>query len=71
MWSWNEQLVAKDAGKTPIAQLHRKSLGIFGKARPASLEILPAGENTVETILITFVYIEKLRKDKERRSQHP
>ncbi|RDB19297.1 hypothetical protein Hypma_013597 [Hypsizygus marmoreus] len=55
--------------KTHVAKFHPRSLGIIRKAHPAYLEIFPAGEHMVETILITFIYIEKLRKDKERASR--
>jgi hypothetical protein len=34
--------------------------------RPACLEILPIGEHMIDTILVTFVYIEKKRRDKKR-----
>lgn len=68
--AFTPELVAKDRAKTPIARFHRPSLGIFGKAKPASLEIFLAGEDIVETIVITFIYIEKLRRDKERSRRH-
>jgi hypothetical protein len=52
--------------KTMVARFSRRNLGIIGTRHPATLEITPAGEHIVETILVTFIYIEKLRKDKER-----
>ncbi|KAF9463414.1 hypothetical protein BDZ94DRAFT_1258736 [Collybia nuda] len=63
------QLIVNDDSKTPVAEFHRGSLGIIGKARPASLEIFEAGEHMIETILVTFIYIEKIRKDKERAAR--
>ena len=37
---------------------------------PSSLEIHPAGECMIDTILVTFVYIEKMRKDREHAAKH-
>jgi hypothetical protein len=53
-----------------VARFHRKSLGIFRKARKASLEIFPTGEHIVDAIMVTFIYVEKLRKDRERAARH-
>ncbi|KAF9463421.1 hypothetical protein BDZ94DRAFT_610006 [Collybia nuda] len=63
--SWASKLVLNDGKKTPIARFRQKSYGIFGRAHSARLEIEPAGEGIMDTILITFVYIEKTRKDRE------
>ncbi|TFK34265.1 hypothetical protein BDQ12DRAFT_613813, partial [Crucibulum laeve] len=63
------ELVVNDGTKTPVARFHRQRLGILSKARPASLEIFPAGEHIADVIVVTFVYIEKLRKDRERASR--
>jgi len=41
-------------------------LGIIGKARPASLEIFAAGKDMVDLVVVTGVYMEKRRKEKER-----
>ncbi|KAG5637189.1 hypothetical protein H0H81_005446 [Sphagnurus paluster] len=59
------KLITNDEAKTLVASFHVKHFGIIGKARPASLEIFPPGEHIVQEILITFIYIEKIRKDKE------
>ncbi|KAF9528281.1 hypothetical protein CPB83DRAFT_767046 [Crepidotus variabilis] len=55
--------------KTPVAVFHRKRVGFIRGARPGSLEIMSEGENMIDIILVTFLYIEKLRKDKERASR--
>jgi len=49
----------------PIAVFHRKRLGILRTARPASLEIFLVGEAIADTIIVTFIYMEKMRKDRE------
>lgn len=54
-----------DSAKTPVARFHRRRLGIIGAAQPASLEIFMAGKDMVDLIVVTGVYMEKLRKDKE------
>ncbi|KAF9009728.1 hypothetical protein BDQ17DRAFT_1235777 [Cyathus striatus] len=58
-----EVLFLNDDSKTPVAHFHHKHYGIFRKKRPASLEIFPAGEHMMDLILVTFIYIEKLRVD--------
>ncbi|TFK64521.1 hypothetical protein BDN72DRAFT_846508 [Pluteus cervinus] len=58
-------LVLNNDEKTKVAESHRKHYGVFHKARPAFLEITPVGMHMVDLVLITFVYIEKLRKDAE------
>ena len=55
----------KDSAKTPVACFHRRQFGIIGDARPASLEIFTAGKDMVDLIVVTGVYVEKLRKAKE------
>jgi hypothetical protein len=49
--------------KTVVARYHSGQSIPFRKPRSAYLEILPAGECIVDTILVTFIYIEKLRED--------
>jgi len=59
------KLFVNDSAKTPVAYFHRRKLGIIGAARPASLEIFTAGKDMVDLIVVTGVYVEKLRKAKE------
>ncbi|KAJ3520941.1 hypothetical protein NMY22_g12524 [Coprinellus aureogranulatus] len=59
-------LYTNDGTDTHVAKFHRKHLGIVGTARPATLEIFPAGEHMVDLIVVTLVYIEKLRRDRDR-----
>ncbi len=65
------KLVLNDGSETLIAKFHIRNYGVFNraKARPAYLEILPEGEHMVDVIFFTFVYIEKIRKEKERAAQ--
>ncbi|KAF8894852.1 hypothetical protein BD779DRAFT_867293 [Infundibulicybe gibba] len=60
-------LVTNDKAKTRVARFHRKHY-IFNR-RPASLEIYPGGEEIMDTILVTFIYVEKIRKDAENASK--
>lgn len=69
LMSLSTQLVTNDGSKTPIAYFHQKRYGVFGKKRPAFLEITPAGGHMIDVIVYTFVYIEKIRKDKERAAR--
>ncbi|EEB95319.1 hypothetical protein MPER_05725 [Moniliophthora perniciosa FA553] len=73
-YRWNlglvrSELFLKDSAKTPVAKFNRKSFRVVGKSRPAYLEIFPAGEHMVDEIFVTFIYIEKLRKEKERAAR--
>ncbi|TFK34281.1 hypothetical protein BDQ12DRAFT_727059 [Crucibulum laeve] len=63
------QLVMNDGAKTPVARFQQQRLGIISKARPASLEIFPAGDHIADVIVVTFVYIEKLRKDRDNAGE--
>jgi len=61
------QLETADESKTLIARSHRSNLGIIGKQRNASLEISPAGQHIVDDIVVTFLWMEKIRSDRERQ----
>ncbi|KAJ3520937.1 hypothetical protein NMY22_g12523 [Coprinellus aureogranulatus] len=59
-------LYTNDGTDTRVAKVHSKHYGIIGTARPATLEIFPAGEHMVDLIVVTLVYIEKLRREREQ-----
>jgi len=72
-YQWSMCLVApvlcrSDGDKAPIARFHPRRVGFPGlwKGRDACLEILPAGEHIVDAIVMTFIYVEKRRRDKAR-----
>ncbi|KAJ8520071.1 hypothetical protein ONZ45_g3076 [Pleurotus djamor] len=67
--SRSSKLFLYDTVEMPIARSHKSSLGVFGSSHPASLEIFPEGEHMLDMILVTFVYIEKQRRDNERASR--
>ncbi|TFK24651.1 hypothetical protein FA15DRAFT_669378 [Coprinopsis marcescibilis] len=56
-------------GNTLVAKYHFSHSGLIKEARPSSLEITAQGEHMIDWIIVTFVYIEKLRKDRERRNR--
>jgi hypothetical protein len=62
-------MIKNDGSKKTVVtfQEHRPSLGPFMKGRPSSLEVddecIPILD---EKIVMTFIYCEKLRKDRER-----
>jgi len=58
-------LTTNDGSNITIAQFHRQHFGIIGKARPAGLEILAGGEHILDLIVITFVYVELLRRKRQ------
>ncbi|KAF9467770.1 hypothetical protein BDZ94DRAFT_1247646 [Collybia nuda] len=61
--SANPELHLNDETKAPVARFHSGRSGAFCKPQSACLEILPAGEHIIDTILVTFIYVEKLRED--------
>ena len=66
-WWWPlSKLELNDGSQTPVARGHRSNVGILGKPRQACLEIFPGFEHLVDIILVTYIFIEKLRKDRER-----
>ncbi|KAJ3991801.1 hypothetical protein F5050DRAFT_1580780 [Lentinula boryana] len=68
-YRWNfgrthPQLISNNTSKTLIATFHQERL--FLKPNRAYLEILPPGQHMVDEIFVTFMYVERLRKAKER-----
>ncbi|KDR82168.1 hypothetical protein GALMADRAFT_90776 [Galerina marginata CBS 339.88] len=63
------KLFLNDSSKAPVAYFHRKKRGILRESRPASLEIFAEGEHMVDLIVVTFVYMEKYRKENEQSTQ--
>jgi hypothetical protein len=52
-----------------IAKFHRKQYGILSKRRDAYLEILEGGTHILDQIVITWILVEKLRRDRENRQR--
>ncbi|KAF7353874.1 hypothetical protein MVEN_01073300 [Mycena venus] len=69
--AYTSQLKLNDAAETPVACYRPKKLDLFSKPRKASLEVLPPFEGMLDEIIVTFVYIEHLRKKKERAARSP
>jgi hypothetical protein len=63
------QLETADRSKQRIAKFHRKRFGIFSKSRHAYVEVLEGGMHMLDQIVTTFVFVEKLRRDREDRQQ--
>ncbi|KAJ7457965.1 hypothetical protein B0H11DRAFT_2062080 [Mycena galericulata] len=61
------QLRLNDGSDTLVAEYHPRSLGLISKKRDPCLEIFPPFEHMVDEILITFIYIERLRRVKRSR----
>jgi len=58
-----------DRSETEVARYHRATLGINGKRKSAFLEVAPQAEHILDFVIFTFIYVEKLRMDRERRRQ--
>ncbi|TFK64532.1 hypothetical protein BDN72DRAFT_774449 [Pluteus cervinus] len=54
-------LLTNDNSRTPIARYHRAKLGIISRSRRGSLEILPAGADIADIVVVTFVSFMKQR----------
>ncbi|KAI6014649.1 hypothetical protein EDC04DRAFT_2578696 [Pisolithus marmoratus] len=63
------QLSRNDATRQELARSHRRRLGIIGPRRDPSLDVDPGLMNILDTIILTFVYVEKLRRDKEEQAK--
>ncbi|KAF9026051.1 hypothetical protein BDZ89DRAFT_1067889 [Hymenopellis radicata] len=59
------KLITNDDSHTPVALYHRRRFGLFRAKRQAYLEVLPQAEHMLDTVVITFVYVEKIRRQKE------
>ncbi|KAF5378423.1 hypothetical protein D9757_011132 [Collybiopsis confluens] len=57
------KLIVNDGSNTVVAQFHRQKF-ILWNTPPGYLEILPGGVDMIDTILVTFICIEKLRRNK-------
>lgn len=63
------RLSRDDATRQELARFHRRRLGIIGSKRDPSLDVDPSLMHMLDTVVLTFIYVEKLRMDKERRSR--
>jgi len=63
---WGCEFVCDDGEEAVLAKFLDKTLGIIGPACPASLEIFPAGEEIMDYIFVTFLYVEKVRRDRKK-----
>ena len=59
------KLELNDSSKTTVARSHRSNSGVIGKPRQARLEVYPGFEHFIDILLITYIYVEKLRKNRE------
>ena len=60
-------MVTTDEKKTVIAEFHRAHH--FTKKEKARLEVQAAGMNMLDHIVLTFVFAENKRKERERRAR--
>ena len=70
-WYYFVQLSRDDKSRTEVARYHRGSLGIVGRKRQPQLEVDPGVEHMLDLIVLTFVYVEKIRMDKDRENTGP
>ncbi|KAI5989989.1 hypothetical protein EDD15DRAFT_2198335 [Pisolithus albus] len=63
------QLSRNDATSQELARSHTRSLGITGPRRDPFLDIDPSLMHMLDMVVLTFIYVEKLRRDKEKRTK--
>lgn len=63
------KLYVNDGSDTVVACFHGSSIGLLSPTRDAYLEIYPEGRHIKDVIVMTFIYVEKLRRDKKRAAQ--
>ncbi|KAG1756307.1 uncharacterized protein EDB91DRAFT_1076368 [Suillus paluster] len=72
-WDLQDKVVVlflDDGSQTEVARYHRATLGIIGKKRKATLEVSPAVAHMMDTVIMTFIYVEKLRMDDEQATRN-
>ncbi|KAH9483443.1 hypothetical protein JR316_0002911 [Psilocybe cubensis] len=58
------KLFVNDWRNTLVAHFHQRNLGLMHQARPAYLELFGnLDDRTVDQIIVTFVYVEKYRRE--------
>ncbi|KAI6014648.1 hypothetical protein EDC04DRAFT_655381 [Pisolithus marmoratus] len=62
------RLSRDDSTRQELARSHRRSFGIIGSKRDPSLNVDPSLTHILDTVVLTFVYVEKLRMDKEEEA---
>ncbi|KAG2070035.1 hypothetical protein BDR04DRAFT_1201562 [Suillus decipiens] len=71
-WDLETKVLSRDDGsRMEVARFHRATLGIIGRKRKAMLEVSPEVAHMMDTVIVTFIYVEKLRRDKEVISNRP
>jgi hypothetical protein len=60
------QLSLSDETRTELARYHRATLGIKGPKQRPYLDIQPEVVDMLDMIVVTFVYVRKLQRDKEK-----
>jgi hypothetical protein len=70
-WPLFYQMVKNDEPKKQLVRFreYRPSLGPIMKGRPAALEVDNSCVPMLDEIMMTFIYCQKLRKDREMEEQ--
>ncbi|KAI6101919.1 hypothetical protein F5141DRAFT_1136393 [Pisolithus sp. B1] len=63
------QLSRNDATRQELARFHRQRIGIIGSRREPYLDVDLALKHMLDMVVLSFIYVEKLRMDKERRAK--
>ena len=65
-----DQLSSDDETGQELARSHRRSYGIIGSRQDPYLEIHPDLGHILDVVILTFIYVEKLRMDDEDAAKY-
>ncbi|KDQ61145.1 hypothetical protein JAAARDRAFT_32149 [Jaapia argillacea MUCL 33604] len=66
---WGMKLISNDGSRTLVARLFEGST--FTSKRKSRLEIFPAGIHMMDLIVVTLVYVDKIRRDRQQKPNTP
>ncbi|KAF7357815.1 hypothetical protein MVEN_00827500 [Mycena venus] len=67
--AYHTKLKLNDGSDTVVAEYKCKSVGLITKKRDPYIEIFPPFEHMVDEIMITFIFVERLRKNRNDGTQ--
>ncbi|KAI6017392.1 hypothetical protein PISMIDRAFT_414729 [Pisolithus microcarpus 441] len=62
--------LSRDGERQELARSHRRNLGIIGARRDPYLEVNEELEHMLDVVVLTFIYVEKLRMDDEEAARY-
>ncbi|KAF9043895.1 hypothetical protein BJ165DRAFT_1478583 [Panaeolus papilionaceus] len=60
-------VIGSESSFPPIIKFKRRSFGIFSAAHPTQVEVASGYERILDIVLLSLIFLEKVKRDKERR----